>query len=79
MKTFESYLEQVTKKGIEQIVDALQQLVNFSDVFAVTAIQNAFFHYKPEVRQAAAQAAGENLDESLLDALINLLKEGRDF
>jgi HEAT repeat protein len=44
-------------------------------VRAVTAIQNAFFHYEPEVRYAAAQAAGENLDETLLDALLSLLDD----
>jgi HEAT repeat protein len=75
MESLDTYLEQVTEKDIRIVVDALEHLENFKDVRAVTVIQNAFFHHKPEVRQAAAQSAGENLDESLLEALLSLLDD----
>ena len=75
MKSIDTYLEQVTEKDTQAVIDALEHLANFKDVRAVTAIQNAFFHYEPEVRHAAAQAAGANLDEALLDALLSLLDD----
>ena len=58
MKILETYLEQVTVKDTQAVIEALEHLANFKDVRAVTAIQNAFFHYEHEVRHAAAQATG---------------------
>lgn len=75
MNSLETHLSQVTSKDIAQIINAIEHLAGFSDVWAVTAIQNAFFHYQPAVREAAAQAAGINLDEALLDALLSLLDD----
>jgi len=75
MKSLETYLSHVTQKDNAQVIDALLHLAVFSDVRALTAIQNAFFHHEPEVRCAAARAAGENLDEALLDALLSLLDD----
>ena len=75
MQPIDTYLEQVTQKDSTQVVDALAHLAAFSDVRALTAIQNAFFHHEPKVRSAAAQAAGKNLDEALLDALLSLLDD----
>jgi HEAT repeat protein len=75
MKSLETYLSKVTTKDTTQVIDALEHLAAFSDVRAVTAIQTAFFHHQPEVREAAAQAAGVNLDEALLDALLSLLDD----
>ena len=75
MNSLETYLSQVTSKDTAQVIDAIEHLANFSDVLAVTAIQNAFFHYQPVVREAAAKAAGINLDEALLDALLSLLDD----
>ncbi|MEA3327837.1 MAG: HEAT repeat domain-containing protein [Chloroflexota bacterium] len=75
MESLDTYLSQVTQKDTTQVVDALVHLAAFSDVRALTAIQNAFFHREPEVRAVAARAAGENLDEALLDALLSLLDD----
>lgn len=75
MNPLETYLSQVTQKDTRQVIDALRHLASFKEVRAVTAIQNAFFHTESQVREAAAQAAGENLDESLLDALLSLLDD----
>ena len=77
MNPLETYLTQVTLKDTQQVIDALHHLVGFKDVRGITAIQNAFFHYEPRVREAAAQAAGVNLDEALLDALLSLLDDDK--
>jgi HEAT repeat protein len=75
MTALETYLSQVTEKDTAKVIDALGHLADFKDVRAVTAIQNAFFHHAPRVRHAAAQAAGENLDDALLEALLSLLDD----
>lgn len=75
MNSLESYLEQVIEKDIDKVIDALKHLAAFKDVRALTAIQNAFFHHETEIRHAAALAAGENLDEALLDALLSLFDD----
>jgi len=75
MKSIETYLSQVTAQDSESVIDALEHLAAFSDVRALNAIQNAFFHPAQGVRQAAARAAGENGDVSLLDALLSLLDD----
>ena len=76
MKSIETYLSQVTSQDSAQVISALEYLAAFSDVRALTAIQNAFFHPISGVRQAAAMAAGESGDESLLDALLSLFDDG---
>lgn len=75
MKLLESYLELVIKGDTKTVIYALLHLVNYKDVRAVSAIQNAFFHLDPEVRETAARSAGETLDEALLDALLSLLDD----
>ena len=75
MNHLETYLAQVTQKDTRLVIDALRHLAGFKDVRAITAIQNAFFHSESQVREVAAQAAGENLDEALLDALLSLLDD----
>lgn len=75
MNAIEVYLMQVMDKDPQKVINALGHLAAFNDVRALTAIQNAFFHPNPRVRAAAADAAGDNRDESLMDALLSLLDD----
>lgn len=72
IEPLEVYLLQVQDKNPTQAAQALASLALFSDVRALTAIQTAFFHPNQQVRAAAAQAAGINLDSSLFEALLSL-------